>query len=44
MNDFLQSVIDRAPAAKSKLSVVLTYPGVFYFIKSHIFFVWLNLI
>ena len=28
MNDFLQSVIDRDPAAKSKLSVVLTYPGV----------------
>ena len=28
MNDYLQSVIDRDPAAKSKLSVVLTYPGV----------------
>ena len=28
MNDFLKSVIDRDPAAKSKLSVVLTYPGV----------------
>jgi len=28
MNDFLQSVIDRDPAAKSKLSVILTYPGV----------------
>ena len=28
MNDFLQSVIDRDPAARSKLSVVLTYPGV----------------
>ena len=28
MNDFLQSVIDRDPAAKSKLNVVLTYPGV----------------
>ena len=27
MNDFLQSIIDRDPAAKSKLSVVLTYPG-----------------
>ena len=27
MNDFLQSVIDRDPAAKSKLSVILTYPG-----------------
>ena len=28
MNDYLQSIIDRDPAAKSKLSVVLTYPGV----------------
>ena len=28
MNDFLQSVIDRDPAAKSKLGVILTYPGV----------------
>jgi len=28
MNDFLQSVIKRDPAAKSKLSVILTYPGV----------------
>ena len=28
MNDFLESIIKRAPAAKSKLSVVLTYPGV----------------
>ena len=28
MNDYLQSVIDRDPAAKSKLSVILTYPGV----------------
>ena len=28
MNDFLQSIIDRDPAAKSKLSLVLTYPGV----------------
>ena len=28
MNEFLQSVIDRDPAAKSKLGVVLTYPGV----------------
>ena len=28
MNEFLQSIIDRDPAAKSKLSVVLTYPGV----------------
>ena len=28
MYDFLQSIIDRDPAAKSKLSLVLTYPGV----------------
>ena len=28
MNDFLKSVIDRDPAAKSRLSVILTYPGV----------------
>jgi len=28
MSDFLQSVVNRDPAAKSKLSVVLTYPGV----------------
>ncbi len=28
MNNFLQSIINRDPAAKSKLSVILTYPGV----------------
>ena len=28
MNDFLQSIIDRDPAAKSKLSLIITYPGV----------------
>ena len=28
MNDYLQSIINRDPAAKSKLSVILTYPGV----------------
>ena len=28
MNDFLQSIIDRDPAAKTKLSLLLTYPGV----------------
>ena len=28
MNDFLQSIIDRDPAAKSKVSLVLTYPGI----------------
>ena len=28
MNDYLESIIKRDPAAKSKLSVILTYPGV----------------
>ena len=28
MSNFLQSIIDRDPAAKSKLSLILTYPGV----------------
>ena len=28
MSDFLQSIIDRDPAAKSKISLILTYPGV----------------
>ena len=28
MNEFLQSIIDRDPAAKSRLSLILTYPGV----------------
>jgi len=28
MNNFLQSIIDRDPAAKSNLSLILTYPGV----------------
>ena len=28
MNEFLESIIKRDPAAKSKLSVALTYPGV----------------
>tara|TARA_B100000287_G_scaffold358417_1_gene350089 strand:- start:512 stop:1081 length:570 start_codon:yes stop_codon:yes gene_type:complete len=28
MNDYLKSIINRDPAAKSKLSVILTYPGV----------------
>ena len=27
MNEFLDSIINRDPAAKSKLSVILTYPG-----------------
>ena len=28
MNEFLESIIERDPAAKSKLSLILTYPGV----------------
>ena len=28
MNNFLQSIIDRDPAAKSKLSMFLTYPEI----------------
>jgi len=28
MNEFLESIIERDPAAKSKVSVILTYPGV----------------
>ena len=28
MKNFLQSIIDRDPAAKSKLSLIMTYPGV----------------
>ena len=28
MNEYLQSIIDRDPAARSKLSIILTYPGV----------------
>ena len=28
MNDYLKSIIERDPAAKSKLSIILTYPGV----------------
>ena len=27
MNEFLESIIKRAPAAKSKVSIILTYPG-----------------
>jgi len=28
MHEYLQSIIDRDPAAKSKLSIIFTYPGV----------------
>ena len=37
MNNFLESIIKRDPAAGSKLNVILNYPGVkavfFHFIK-----------
>ena len=28
MNNYLESIINRDPAAKSKISIILTYPGV----------------
>ena len=28
MNEYLQSIVNRDPAAKSRLSIILTYPGV----------------
>jgi len=28
MNDYIKSIMDRDPAAKSKLGIILTYPGV----------------
>ena len=40
MNDYLQSIINRDPAAKSKLRVILTYPGgkaVFFHQIAHVF-------
>ena len=40
MNEYLQSIIDRDPAAKSKLGVILTYPGVkavFFYQIAHFF-------
>ena len=40
MNNFLQSIINRDPAAKSKLSLILTYPGVkaiFFHQIAHLF-------
>ena len=42
MNDFLESIKSRDPAAKSVLSIVLTYPGVkavFFHKLSHFFYV-----
>ena len=40
MNEFLESIIKRDPAAKSKISIVLTYPGAkaVFFHKIAIFF------
>jgi len=40
MNDYLQSIIDRDPAAKSKISIILTYPcvkAVFFHRVAHFF-------
>jgi len=28
MNEYIKSIMDRDPAAKSKLGIFLTYPGV----------------
>ena len=28
MNNFLESIINRDPAARSKISIILTYPGI----------------
>ena len=42
MNDFLESIKSRDPAAKSVLSIVLTYPGVkavFFYKFAHLFHV-----
>ena len=42
MNDFLESIKSRDPAAKSVLSIVLTYPGVkavFFHKLAHFFYV-----
>jgi serine O-acetyltransferase len=38
MNEFLESIIKRDPAAKSKLSIILTYPGAkaVFFHKFHL--------
>jgi len=48
MNNFLESIINRDPAAKSKLSVILTYPGVkavfFHRIANFFFIAKLDLI
>ncbi len=46
MNDFLESIIKRDPAARSKLSLILTYPGVkaVFFIELQIFFQLQNFI
>ena len=40
MNDFLESIMHRDPAAKSKISIILTYPGVkaFFFHRIANFF------
>ena len=37
MNSYLESIIKRDPAARDKLSIILTYPGV----KAVFFIIWL---
>ena len=45
MNDYLESIKKRDPAAKSILSIILTYPGAkaVSFIKYQTFFIKLGL-
>jgi len=41
MNEYIKSIMDRDPAAKSKLAIILTYPGVkanFFSSNSKFFF------
>ena len=35
MNEYIKSIMDRDPAAKSRLGIILTYPGVkaIFFLK-----------
>ena len=40
MNEFIKSIIARDPAAKSTLSIILTYPGV----KAVVFHSWFSFI
>ena len=46
MNNFLESIMNRDPAAKSKISIILTYPGVkaIFFHRIANFLAWPSLI